>query len=174
MIEELEAYALSNKDLARLLDKKNHLVLYPDLIKYNNIDDVLGKYGMCTLLFESKPNYGHWVCLWKLNENTVSFFNSYHGLPDDSLDYISDNFAKISNQNYPYLSRLLFNCPYNLTYNQFVYQKKGKNIKTCGRHVVVRLWARDLGDEEYHDYVNHYIDKYNLKDADEFVTLLTS
>src|SRR5580698_9294060 len=108
IISKYEDIALSDKDLANLLNHKNKLVIYQDLINYNNIDDVLGPNGMCTLLFESKKNYGHWCCLWKLNKNTVSFFNSYNGLPDGSLDYINDNYAKISNQDYPYLSKLLY------------------------------------------------------------------
>ena len=172
-MEQGEDYALSDKDMDKLLDGQNHLVLYPDLVNYNNIDEVLGEHGMCTLLFESKPNYGHWVCLWKLNPFTVSFFNSYEGLPDDTLDYIGNNFAEISNQDYPYLSRLLYQSPYSLTYNEYIYQKHGKNTKTCGRHVVARLWCRMMGDDEYHQYITHFIDKYNLKDADQFVTLLT-
>lgn len=171
-VRKYEAIALSDKDLANLLDHENKLVMYPDLIKYNNIDDVLGPNGMCTLLFESRKNYGHWCCLWKLNDDTVSFFNSYEGLPDDTLDYINKNFADISNQNYPYLSRLLYSCPYKLTYNQYPYQEKGKQIKTCGRHVVVRLWCRDLSDKQYHSYVKYFCKQYHLN-ADEFVTLLT-
>lgn len=172
IIKHYESIALSDKHLFKLLHGQNNLVLYPDLKNFNNIDEVLGKHGMCTLLFEAKKNYGHWCCLWKLDDDTVSFFNSYGGFPDDSLEYIPEHFARISNQNHPYLSLLLDISPYKLTYNEHAYQKKGKNIKTCGRHVCVRLLCRHLTDEEYYDYVTHFTIKYGI-DADEFVTLLT-
>ena len=172
IIKHYENIALSDKNLFKLLDGKNKLVLYPDLIHYDNIDQVLGPYGMCTLLFEAKKNYGHWCCLWKLDDDTVSFFNPYGGYPDDSLKFIPEHFARISNQDHPYLSLLLDKSPYDLTYNERAYQKKGKNIKTCGRHVCVRLFCRSMTDDEYYDFVSYFTKKYNI-DADEFVTLLT-
>lgn len=172
IIKQYEKIALSDKHLFDILNNRNKLVLYPDLIKYNSIDDVLGKYGMCTLLFEAKKNYGHWCCLWKLNKNIVSFFNSYGGYPDDSLEYIPEHFAEISNQNYPYLSILLDKSPYKLTYNEYDYQKKGSDIKTCGRHCAVRLICREMTDNEYYNYVKLFCKKYKIN-PDEFVTLLT-
>lgn len=172
ILSQYENIALSDKHLFDILNGKNKLVIYPDLIDYDNIDDVLGSHGMCTLLFEAKKNYGHWCCLWKLNDDTVSFFNSYGGYPDDSLDYIPEHFARISNQNYPYLSLLLDKSPYELTYNERSYQKKTKGIRTCGRHCAVRLLCRNMSDDEYYDYIEHFTKKYDI-DADEFVTLLT-
>lgn len=171
-LKQYESIALSDKHLFNILDGKNKLVLYPDLINYEDIDQVLGEHGMCTLLFEAKKNYGHWCCLWKLNPHTVSFFNSYGGYPDDSLKYIPDHYAKIANEDYPYLSLLLDKSPYDLTYNERAYQKKNSDIKTCGRHCAVRLICRNMDDDEYYKYVKYFCKKYNI-DPDEFVTLLT-
>ena len=166
-----ENIALSNKDIFKILKGKGNLVVYPDLIKYKNIDEVLGNDDMCILLFEARKNYGHWCCLWKI-DNTVSFFNPYGGFPDDSLKFIPEHFAKISNQNYPYLSILLDESPYQLTYNERKYQKHGKDIKTCGRHCAVRLLCRNMDDNEYFNYINYFTKKYNI-DPDAFVTLIT-
>ena len=171
-ISKYEDIALSDKQLFNILKGRNKLVLYPDLINYHNIDEVLGPNGMCTLLFEAKKNYGHWCCLWKLDNNTVSFFNSYGGYPDDSLNHIPDHFAKKSNQDYSYLSLLLYNSPYELTYNDIAYQKKGHDIKTCGRHCAVRLICRNMTDEEYDNYIKYFTKKFNIN-PDELVTLLT-
>ena len=41
IIKRYEAIALSNKDMAKMLNHENKLVLYPDLHKYDNIDDLL-------------------------------------------------------------------------------------------------------------------------------------
>jgi hypothetical protein len=172
ILQKYEDISLSDKHIFNILDGKFNLVLYPDLIKYKSIDDVLGRYKACVLLFEAKENYGHWCCLWKLNNKTVSFFNSYGGYPDDSLDYIPHHFAKVSNQDKPYLSILLDKSPYDLTYNEYDYQKHNKKIRTCGRHVCVRLICRNMSDDQYHDYIMYFTKKYNI-DPDEMVTLLT-
>ncbi len=172
LLKKYEDIALSDKNIFKILKGKFKLVLYPDLINYDSIDDVLGPHEACVLLFEAKKNYGHWCCLWKLNPNTVSFFNSYGGYPDDSLEYIPLHFAETSNQDEPYLSILLDKSPYELTYNEHAYQKKNEKIRTCGRHVCVRLICRNLTDEEYYDYVKYFTEKYDI-DPDEFVTLLT-
>jgi len=172
VLAEYEDVALNDKHIFKLLDGKFNLVLYPQLINYNDIDQVLGPHGACVLLFEAKKSYGHWTCLWKLNPNTVSFFNSYGGYPDDTLDHIPEHFARINNEDYPYLSLLLDKSPYKLTYNEYKYQKVDKHIRTCGRHVCVRLWNRNMNDDQYHEYVTYFTKTYGIN-ADQFVTLLT-
>ena len=167
-----EDIALSNKDILQLLDGKASIVLYPQLHKFHNIDQVLGPYGACILLFEAKPKYGHWCCLWKLNPTTVSFFNSYGGYPDDSLEYINDEFRRNTNQKYPILSQLLLDSPYELTYNDIDYQKHKQDIRTCGRHCVVRLKCRNLTDEEYEEFIKYYCKELRIN-PDELVTVLT-
>jgi hypothetical protein len=172
ILAKYENIALTDGHIFDLLDGKFRLVLYPQLINFRDIDEVLGPNGACVLLFEAKKRYGHWCCLWKLNNKTVSFFNSYGGYPDDSLDFIPEHFAKVNNEDYPYLSLLLDKSPYKLTYNEYAYQKHDNDIKTCGRHVCVRLWCRDMNDDQYHKYISMFMKKYNI-DADQFVTLLT-
>jgi hypothetical protein len=172
MLKRLEDIALSNTDIMHLLDHKANIVLYPNLHKYKNIDQVLGPHEATVILFEFKPEYGHWVCIWKLDKQTLSFFNSYGGYPDDSLLYIDGSFRDKSNQEYPYLSELFVNSPYKLTYNEFEFQKHKKDIKTCGRHCVVRLYCRNLDDKEYYDFIEAYKRELGVT-ADELVTLLT-
>lgn len=171
IIKEYEEVALSNFDLIKLVDGKAKVVIYPNLINYKNIDEVLGKYGACFLLFEAKPRYGHWVCLIKRG-NVIEFFNSYGGYPDTSLDYIPMHFREISNQVYPILSLLLYESPYELEYNEFQFQKKSKDIKTCGRHCVVRILLKDLDIYQYKSFLDN-IRKNTKLNYDEIVTLLT-
>lgn len=171
-IKHYEDIALSNKDIMSLLHGKASIVLYPKLYRYDNIDMVLGPYDACVLLFEAKPNYGHWVCLFKINNHTLEFFNPYGGFPDDSLEYIPENFRERSYQKFPILSELLLVCPYELTYNEHQFQQKTKDIKTCGRHCVVRLLHRNLSLEEYTHFLNDMCKKFNT-DYDGIVTILT-
>lgn len=172
ILEKYEDIALSNYDIMEKINKKAKIVLYPDLYKYKTIDEVLGKYGATVLLFELKPKYGHWVCIFKTNENTIEFFNPYGGYPDDSLLKINEKFRKESNQELPILSLLLLNSHYNLTYNEFQFQEKNYNIKTCGRHCIVRLLLRNMDLYEYYNFLNILRNELNIS-FDEIVTLLT-
>jgi hypothetical protein len=164
--------ALSNIDIVNLLDCKCKIILYPDLYKYKNLDEILGVSGTCIILFESQPNYGHWVCIMRRN-NDVEFFNSYGGYPDDTLKHIEKKFAINSHQDKPYLSLLMINCPYNLSYNEFKFQKEKGDIKTCGRHCVVRAKHKNLDIYDYKEKLDALCQKYDT-DYDGIVTMMTS
>jgi len=172
-----EDIALSDSNITSLLNGKVNIVLYPNLYKYSNIDDVLGPYQACILLFEAKKDYGHWCALFKVDDNTLEYFDPYGeattgGYPDDNLKLVPINFAKVSNQEYPYLSILLMKSPYHLTYNEFQFQKRNKKIRTCGRHCVFRLLNRELSLYQYKDMMDFLCDDFNT-DYDGAVTIFT-
>jgi hypothetical protein len=164
--------ALSNIDIVDLLDCKCKIVLYPDLYKYKTLDEILGANRTCIVLFESQPNYGHWVCIIR-RDNDVEFFNSYGGYPDDTLKHIETKFALKPHQNKPYLSMLIMKSPYNLFYNEFKFQKEKGDIKTCGRHCVVRAKHKNLDIYDYKEKLDALCEKYNT-DYDNIVTMMTS
>jgi mRNA-degrading endonuclease YafQ of YafQ-DinJ toxin-antitoxin module len=172
ILKVYENIALSDKEVLKLIDGKANLILYPDLIQYDNIDEILAPYGACIILFEAKPKYGHWCCLFKQNEKLLEFFNPYGGYPDDSLEYIPMHFRLISNQYYPYLSSLMYKSPYELSYNEHKFQKHNKDIKTCGRHAAVRLVFRHLSLDKYKELLD-FLRKILKMNYDEIVTLLT-
>lgn len=171
ILKKYEDVALSNFDLIKMLDGKANVVIYPNLINYESIDDVLGPYGACFLLFETRPKFGHWVSLLKRN-NVIEFFNSYGGYPDDSLKYIPSHYREVSGQNTPLLSLLLLNSPYELEYNEFDFQKHNKNIKTCGRWGVIRLLLKNLNLYQFKDFIDLMKEETGL-DGDKVVTLMT-
>jgi hypothetical protein len=172
IIKEYEDVALSNYDILKLVNHKAKIVLYPNLHKFKTIDQILGPYGACIILFEAKPNYGHWCCLFKVDDNILEFFNPYGGYPDDTLEYIPISFRKISHQCKPYLSFLLYNSPYELTYNEFQFQQHKPNIRTCGRHCVMRILCRNLSLYDYVKFLDLLCQKFNMN-YDEVVTLIT-
>lgn len=172
VLKKYENIALSNKDILKLVKGKANIVLYHDLHKYKSIDKVLGKYGACFLLFESKKNYGHWCLLFKLDDTNLEFFNPYNGYPDDSLDYVPNDFKKISNQDQPYLSTLLYQSPYQLSFNEFGFQAHNKNIKTCGRWCCLRLICRHMSLYDFNNLIKSLCNELNLN-PDQLVTLLT-
>ena len=141
IIKRLENTALSNYDILLLLDNKVNIVLYPDLYKYTSIDQLLNPYNCAIILYESRKHYGHWCSIIK-RDNSIEFFNPYGGLPDDCLNHINLDFRIESNQVIPILKLLMHESPYELHYNEFQFQQKGYDIKTCGRHCVVRCMLK--------------------------------
>lgn len=158
--------ALSDVEVLKLVNGRANIILYPDLYKYEHIDEILEPFGSCFLLYEAKPNYGHWCCLNKLDENTIEYFDPYGKFVDDTLYNIPMNFRKISNQYYPHLTWLLYNSGYNIDYNEYPFQKHEKDIKTCGRWCAMRIICKFMKLNTFAKYF------YN-KNGDKFVTLLT-
>lgn len=171
-IKIFENIALSNHDILNLLSNKCNIILYPDLYKYNSINEILEPYDSCIILYEAKPKYGHWCAINKINNNDIEFFNPYGGLVDNSLNYIPNSFRKKTNQLYPYLTKLMYNSPYNLFYNEFKFQKKGYDIKTCGRHCVIRTLLKKLDIYEYKELLDELCKLYRIN-YDGVVTILT-
>jgi hypothetical protein len=175
-LNHFQNIALSDNEVLKIIDGKANLEVYPNLHKYKSIDQLLGKYGACIILYEAMPNYGHWCCIFKVNNKLIEYFNPYggfhEGFPDDSLNFIPPDFRETSNQNYPYLSRLMYISPYELSYNEISFQKKGNDIKTCGRWCALRLSLRKYDLYQFYDIVESLKQKMKLSN-DKLVTLLT-
>lgn len=172
IIKQYEKIALSDSEVLQLVKNKANIILYPNLVKYDNVDQILDLYGACFILFESRPNYGHWCCLFKVNNDTLEFFNPYGGYPDDSLEFINNEFRFQSNQAFPYLSYLLLKSNYNLTYNEHKFQQKKEGINTCGRWSALRIICRNMSLKQFNKFIENLSKKLKLN-KDEIVTLLT-
>lgn len=167
-IDKHKSIPLSDADLLKLVENKARILVYSDLQKYETLDKALGEHGAIFLLYESRPDYGHWTCMFKMDDGeTVEFFDPYGIFPDYQLDWIPEHFREVSGQMYPQLSALLYNSPYKLTYNEHKFQKKGAKINTCGRWSALRLIFRDLSLK---DFAKMFKSKY----GDDIVSVLTS
>lgn len=159
---------LSDSDVMRLVEKKAKIVIYSDLNDFDSLDEVMGEHEACFLLYEFKKDFGHWTCLFKMKDGkTIEFFDPYGIFPDTELDWIPKNFRKISGQDYPLLTSLLYYSPYNLTYNQHAFQKKGEGINTCGRWCALRLVFRELS-------LKGFVKLFKKTNGDDLVSILTS
>lgn len=168
IINKLKTKALTGQNLLQLVNYKCNMLTYPQLTEYNTIDDALGKHGTLILLYETRNNFGHWVCLFKRDKNTIEFFDSYGLLPDDELKFIPDHFRMISEQVLPHLTSLLYHSGYKVIYNEHRLQRKLRDVSTCGRHVACRI---NFKNKTLEDYVKMI--KSTGYDPDTFVTLLT-
>lgn len=165
---ELVKKPLSSDEMLEALDYKCNIVKYSELKNYKNINDILGEYKKCILLYETKLNYGHWTCLYKnKKKNTIFFFDSYGFVIDDELNFIPHYNKKILNSDYRYLTKLLYKSKCNIEYNEYELQDFSPDVSTCGRWVIVRLLLNNLSVESFYNLFK------NIKNKDLFITLLT-
>lgn len=177
-MEDLKYYeniALSNFDILEILDNNCNIILYPNLYKYTSIDQLLYPYSACIILYAAKikPSmYGHWCALTK-KDDEISFFNPYGGIPDCCLNEINLQIRQESHQLVPYLLNLMYDSPYELHYNEFQFQGKGYDIKTCGRHCCVRVMLKKYNIYQYKNLLDKLCNKYDT-DYDGIVTMITT
>jgi hypothetical protein len=166
-IKELEKESLSDDDIKKLLNGESNIITYTDLACTHDINDILGKNKSCVILFLTKDHYGHWTLLHEVKPGLLEFFDPYGTIIDDELDHIERNFRKKSKQNYPHLSSLLYESPYQISYNDYPFQKKSRDVSTCGKHVIIRSLMRHLSLEDYIKFLNEFDE-----DPDFLVTYL--
>lgn len=170
-IKKNKSKPLSNTDLVKLVDGETNLIKYGKLSQISNIDEILDPWDACIILYETSPNVGHWVCLFRMDDNNLEFFDPYAFMFDEEqLRFNKDeSFKKQTHQDYPYLTNLLYHSPYKVHYNEYPLQKKANDTSTCGRFVALRLLLKDLSLEKFNKIMN-----MTEMIPDDFATLLTS
>lgn len=150
IIDNIIKEPTSGKEIKDILGSKCKIEKYCNINKYKSLDDLLGSYQGCIILYMTNFNYGHWVLVYRRGDNIVEFFNSYGGRPDDDLKHIKKKFRDASNQNYTYLLKLLCEAPEEIHFNQYKFQKRGKEVQTCGKWCIVRLLFGNLDIDQFH------------------------
>lgn len=168
-IKKLMKKSLSDIEIKRVLGGETKIITYPELAKYKTIDELLQPYGNVIILYLTGENYGHWTCLFKLDDKNVEFFDPYALKPDRELKLIPMHFRRIKNQVTPHLSHLLYNSKYTIHYNDYPLQKHFRDINTCGRHCIIRLYFKNINIDKYIKLMTN-----QKKSPDEIVTYLTS
>ncbi len=157
VLRESLRHSMSNEELSRV-SPHTRVCKYADLATARSLDEALGPGKSCIFLYETKPGYGHWcmVFLRRDGERTIAeMFDPYGLLPDDQLKLVdSDARIKLA-QDEPHLTRLLFECPYDVEFNHFHLQAIQEGINTCGRHCLVRLAFREYPLERYGRMMQH-------------------
>lgn len=164
-------YSLSGLDLKKALDGNTKIVLYPDLYKYKNIDELLYPNDHIFLLYEYKPKYGHWVLLFKQG-NKIEHFDSYGYKPDEEFEFIPKKFRERNKMAYAKLNELLLGSGKEIEYNNFELQRESKRISTCGRWGLSRLMFKDMNIDEFKKLMDYLKEKTGLN-YDEIVYYIT-
>lgn len=173
-LKKMEDYPLTNHDIDNILKGQTKVLTYKQLPQFKNINQLLEPYKNFIMLYLAKPNYGHWTCVLK-HPDRIEFFDPYGGnnnIPDTVLDKIDVNVRNTTNQNYPYLSRLLDQSRYPIEYNNYQFQQHKSDIKTCGRHCIVRVLFKNLLLDDYYKLMTSLCHKLGLN-YDQLVTLIT-
>ncbi len=126
---------------------------YNQLSNFNNIDEILpNELSYCIILYENKPNSGHWVGIMRINNN-IEYFDSYGNAPDIPLAWITQQENEYLGQK-PFLTNLFSKTPLDVYYNDFKFQKVNNDINTCGRHVVFRVLCMLKKYDDLKQYCN--------------------
>jgi hypothetical protein len=157
-------YSLSDEDIRDFLNNKVKIITHDKINNYNNINDLIGKYNKCIILYKSDASYGHWCCLFK-NKYGINFFDSYGNKPDEILNFLPNHINKALEQDHDNLIKLLYNSNYNIYYNEYPLQEYNKNINTCGRWCIFRLICKELNENEFYNLF-----KNNKYTPDEIIT----
>lgn len=158
---------LSDKDVIKLVDGKAKIIVYSELGQYSSLEELLSPYGAIFLLYETKKDFGHWVAVFEVDENTVEYFDSYGKMIDYPLEYVPKNLRKVLNEDYPHLTSLFYYSKYKyLTYNHHKFQKSASNIQTCGRWAALRIVFKNIK-------LDTFIKLFKSRNSDDLVTVLT-
>tara|TARA_R110002126_G_scaffold37309_3_gene112787 strand:+ start:272 stop:775 length:504 start_codon:yes stop_codon:yes gene_type:complete len=145
--------SLSNDEILRYMNNKCNLIQYKDIHKYKSIDELLGKYKKCVILYHTSENYGHWVCMYEY-KNIIYFFDSYGFIPDDELNYLHKDLKEELNSDHRYLTELLYNSKKPVEYNEYQLQSQKKGVNTCGRWCLMRLKYPSISVDDFYNIFN--------------------
>jgi hypothetical protein len=176
-LKKIESYELSSSDIKRILGNDIKIIPYPDLKKYNNIEDIFDTKGRCVLfLIENKNGInenGHWQCIFRTGE-TINFFDSYGLAPNAWNKYISKTIqSKLNEIAGTMLMPLLKKASdkgFKIFYNHVKLQKMANDVNTCGDFVSTRLIKKDLSHYQFIEFLNNLKQSYNVKTFDEAVS----
>ena len=111
-------------------------IRYSELRHIDDLDDLLTKdMDYCIILYEDRPDKGHWAALSK-----------YNGIYEHLRLYT----RRRLNQATPYLTNMLKDKEY--IYNNVKYQDRDGYVNTCGSHVVHRLYRLKNDGMDLHAY----------------------
>jgi len=158
---------LSSTDILKALNGKVKIITSDQLYKFDSIDELLEPYNKVVILYiwKVKPCYGHFTCLSKRGD-TIDYFDSFGKSIDSVNKELSYEFKSQNHLTYPYLTKLLYDSPYNIEFNENPIQDMKSSV--CGRYVIVKLALSDIPMQVFQQMFSK-----NTKDNDKLILGLT-
>jgi hypothetical protein len=154
LLNELDSMALSEAEFKRVANC-NSFLLFTDLAKYNSLEQLFQVNGDKILLaLKSTPNFAHFMCLAKQNNNRAIYYESYGKSIEELIRESPYTLDKSRGVNL--LKKLENNSKISVDYNRYVHQKnhmKNNPINTCGFHSANRIRYSHLSNKEYDDFM---------------------
>jgi hypothetical protein len=147
LILNAENISLSEEQIISASYGKIKPMAYHELSGIQTASQLFATHNYICVLYETRRNYGHWVLLSRIDDNTVEFFDPYGFRLDSELKYISDYHRKELDEFVPHLTNILKDQKIVSSTRQF--QKRAEDVNTCGRHCIQRYRLRDMDLHEY-------------------------
>jgi len=173
-IKEIKQEALTDLDIRKYFPNAK-IISSSDIGNYNSIDELMPmEKESIFVIYESKPNYGHWVLVSKYPPNVYEYFDSYGGKIDGPIKWVNKQIQEILDLK-PYLTNLLAKLKdKDIIYSSKNFQKTNDyiDISTCGRHCILRAMTIEKDNQELSDYIKmmNEIKKITGYDYDEIVS----
>lgn len=139
VIKNIEQRPISDFNLYGIIPDTVKLVVYHELLKYRNMEQLLGTENVFVLLMESNYNVGHFVSItYHQSDNVLEWFDPY-GMTHDNLikklDYYHNGQYYFNMLLHDFISRT--QCKFVI--NRTKYQSLKNNSQTCGRWTGFRI-----------------------------------
>jgi hypothetical protein len=171
IILDSEQYSISGADLKRITDNKANIISYEHLENVNHLSQILHPHGAVIILYETKENFGHWVCLLEDEKEPshLEFFDPYGLTIDEELKFSDLHLRQHQGKITPHLTALVNAGGYKVESNKTQLQKFLHEVNSCGRWVGMRIRLRD---RSLKDFVK-LMTKNKEYDGDFWVSALT-
>jgi hypothetical protein len=156
VIKDIYSQDLTGSDIQITTNGKCPVHLYKDLLKYNSIQEILGEYNKCIVLFPVKSSQdGHWCCMIYHDDiNTLEWFDPYGFSWDQELKYSEDT----KWTQYNIIGQLMQKAQeqgIKTMWNKYRFQQLKDGINTCGKHSSIRARFSYLKIDEYAKLMLH-------------------
>lgn len=169
-----KALSLSDSDIRRICHNQCRIVMYNELVGFDNVYQLFEPYNHCILFYSTTSNFqGHWVSLvHHEHSNTIEYFDSY-GLSDRQLVSLAQDTYSDTNGR-PILTELFEQARAvygaKIVFNTIRLQSSNiTDVATCGRYAALRCRCNRLTNAQF---VNLLTDK--RMSSDNLVVLLTA
>ena len=129
------------------------------VLKYNELCHFDSLPLPMVILYETEPNFGHWVAVLETPEG-IEHFDSYGIIPDNELKWINPKFRTASGQDVKYLLRMLYDSGKDINYNTYRFQ--GRDSSTCGRWAILRILFSDMTNDDFAKAIKYAAKKLKI------------
>jgi len=156
-VREIATQPLTDLDIKKYIPNAR-IMSSSEIGNYSDINQLMPKdKESIFIIYESKPNYGHWVLLSKYAPNVIEYFDSYGNDIDAPINWVNSQKQRELDLE-PYLTDLLAkdkkqNKDLDIIYNSKDFQKENHNIATCGRHCILRAITIARDNQQLTDYI---------------------